>query len=543
MNISVQAILNEKDIIYPFFNDSFDPFDENLLILLFLKPNMTKRKQIAQNTMYLYIRMFLVMIVSLYTVRVVIKTLGVVDYGIFTAVGGIVLMMSFLSQTITFAAQRFFSFELGKNNKQRLRELFSMVLMIYVISAVIIAIIAEIAGIWFLENKMIIPEDRMEAARWVLHFSLLSFIMQILYAPYNAMIIAYENMKAYAYISIIEVFFKLGIVYLLVLSSFDKLSFYSFLLLCISIVIASIYICYCYGHYNETHFDFKPNRKLFSELVSYSSWTMFGTLSGVVNQQGTSILLNIFYGPVANASQSVANQVSHALQLFASNIYTAVRPPITKKYATGNYNDVLDLFYISSKYSFFLLYLIMLPLFFEIHFILLLWLGQVTTFMIDFSRLMLIYVIVLSVSNPISIVVQASGDVKRYHGIVDSFTLLTLVVAYFFFLAKAPAHSVFIIMIVIFCIAHLFRLVILKNSISFSYGDYVKYFIIPCSVVTSLSLIPLLFVHYIMEESWQRFVLTLSLSIIFVSIFVYIWGMNKLERTYLRTKLKRFVND
>ena len=369
---------------------------------------MSSGKQIAKNTMYLYIRMFFVMLVSLYTVRVVIKTLGVVDYGIFTAVGGIVLMMSFLSQTITFAAQRYFSFELGQNNMQRLQGVFGMVLVIYVITAIVIAIIAEIVGVWFLENKMIIPDERLDAAHWVLHFSLLSFIFHILYTPYNAMIIAHENMKAYAYISIIEVLLKLGIVYLLVLSNIDKLTLYSFLLLCISIVIALIYIIYCYWYYHETHFVFKPNRKLFSEL----------------------------------------------------------------KYATGDYKEVLNLFYISSKYSFFLLYIIMVPLFFEIHFILQIWLGQVTSYMVDFSRLMLIYVIILSISNPISIVVQAAGNVKRYHGIVDSFTLLTLFVAYFFFLAKAPAQSVFYIMIIVFIIAHFIRLIVLKYSIEFFFRDY-----------------------------------------------------------------------
>lgn len=481
--------------------------------------------------------MFFVMLVSLYTVRVVIKTLGVVDYGIFTAVGGIVLMMSFLSQTITFAAQRYFSFELGQNNMQRLQGVFGMVLVIYVITAIVIAIIAEIVGVWFLENKMIIPDERLDAAHWVLHFSLLSFIFHILYTPYNAMIIAHENMKAYAYISIIEVLLKLGIVYLLVLSNIDKLTLYSFLLLCISIVIALIYIIYCYWYYHETHFVFKPNRKLFSELVSYSSWTMFGTLAGVANQQGVGILLNVFFGPVANASQSVANQVGHALQMFASNIYTAVRPPITKKYATGDYKEVLNLFYISSKYSFFLLYIIMVPLFFEIHFILQIWLGQVTSYMVDFSRLMLIYVIILSISNPISIVVQAAGNVKRYHGIVDSFTLLTLFVAYFFFLAKAPAQSVFYIMIIVFIIAHFIRLIVLKYSIEFFFRDYLKRFIIPCCFVSTLSFFPLYFIHLYMVESWQRFITTVVLSIFLVLVLIIIGGMSINEKKVLRGKL------
>lgn len=502
---------------------------------------MANGKRIAKNTIYLYLRMFLVMLVSLYTVRVVINTLGVVDYGIFTAVGGIVLMMSFISQTITVAAQRYFSFELGKNNMQRLREIFSTVFYIYFLAAIVIALIAEIVGIWFLENKLVIPFDRLEAAHWVLHFSLLSFIIHILYTPFNAMIIAHENMKVYAYFSIIEVLLKLGIVYLLLLTNKDKLSFYAFLLFCASLVIASIYCLYCYFHYKETHIMLKSNRKMYSELVTYSSWTMFGTLAGVANQQGSSLLLNVFFGPVANASQSVANQVSHALQLFGSNLFAAIRPPMTKLYAQGKYEDVLTLFYKSSKLSFFLLYVILLPLFAETHYVLQLWLKNISDYMVDFTRLMLIYVVVLALSNPITIIMHAARSVKKYHGIIDGFTLCTLLFSYFFLLAGFRASVVFYIMIGVVFVAHIFRLILLNEIISFSYKKYFSEFIRPSFIVVLGSLLFVLFVEKFIEIGVERFIVVLVASIVINGFLIISIGLNSEERKTIIKILNRHL--
>ena len=504
---------------------------------------MSQGKKIAKNTMYLYIRMFLVMIVSLYTVRVVIKTLGVVDYRIFNAVGGIILMMSFLSQTITFAAQRYFSFELGRNNLQRLRVIFCTVLIIYVIVAVVIALIAEIVGVWFLENKMIIPNERMVAAHWVLHFSLLSFITHILYTPYNAMIIAHENMKVYAYVSIIEVFLKLGIVYLLVLSSIDKLTFYSFLLFCAAIIIASIYILYCYYHYKETHLIFKPDKSMFSELMKYSSWTMFGALASVANQQGSSILLNVFWGPVANASQSVANQVSHALQLFGSNIFAAIRPPMTKMYAQGKFDEVIDLFFKSSKYTLLLLYLIMLPLFMEMHFVLKIWLGEVSGYMISFSQLALIYVVILQLSSPITIIAQAANTVKLYHGVVDSFVLLTLFISYMLFAIGADATALYWTMIVILFLAHFIRLYILNKIIHYSLRDYFIKVIFPFIVMFLVTLIAIRVEHKFICEGFARFFVSLVVSGLLNITLFFIVCVDKAERNLIKVVIiNRFKN-
>ena len=503
---------------------------------------MANNKQIAKNTMYLYIRMFLVMLVSLYTVRVVISILGVVDYGIFSAVGGIVLMMSFLSSTITSAAQRYFSFELGKNNLQRLRRIFNSVLVIYVLTAVVIALIAEFAGIWFLENKMIIPEERMTAAHWVLHFSLLSFIVSILYTPFNAMIIAHENMKVYAYISIIEVFLKLGIVYVLLLSIHDKLILYSVLLFCASIIIALIYIGYAINHYKETHLILSFEKQIYSELIGYSSWTMFGTLAGAANQQGVGLLLNSFFGPVANASHSVANQVSHALQLFGINIFAAIRPPMTKLYAQGQGQEVKELLFTSTKYTLFLLLLIMMPIYFEMNYILILWLGEVSGYMLEFSRLALIYVMVLLISYPLTIVAQAANRVKQYHGIIDSFVLLTLLFSYCFLRYGYNATFVYWVMIIMLVCAHSIRLYIVKSIISFSYREYYKKSILPFMEVAICATIAIYYVHSSLSESFNRLLIVSIVSTFVIFVMTYFVGVNSHERnkiiSYIKERIK-----
>ena len=348
------------------------------------------KKIIAQNTLFLYVRMFLIILVSLYTVRVVIKTLDITDYGIYTAVGGIVLALSFLSQTIASASQRFFAYELGRKDYLKLKRTFSIIFIVYVAIALIILLIAETLGLWFLNNVMTIPSDRLEAANWVYQFALFSFIVKILTNPYNAIIIARENMKIYAYVSIIEVFLKLLIVYLLIVFSVDKLKLYAVLIFVVTCIVSAIYRFICCRKYKEARFSFYWDRTLFRSVFSYSSWTLFGTMAGVANNQGTNLILNVFFGPVLNAAYSIAYQVSTVIQQFSSNFFMAIRPPLIKSYAEKNYDYMMQLFYLSSRFSFLLLYAIILPLILEVEFILKLWLGTVGEYMVLFTQLVLL---------------------------------------------------------------------------------------------------------------------------------------------------------
>ena len=489
--------------------------------------------------MYLYIRMFFVMLVSLYTVRIVIRVLGITDYGIFNAVGGIVLIMSFLSHTITYAAQRYFSFEIGRSDANRLRIVFNTTLFIYIILAVCIAIIVEFAGLWFLENKMLIPDERMVAAHWVLHFSLLSFIVSIVYTPFVAIVISHERMDVYACISIVDVLLKLGVVYLLVFISTDKLILYAFLLFVSSLLVAVFYILYCYSRFQETHLLYKLNRSLLSELVKYSSWAMFGSLAGAANTQGVNLLFNTFFGPNVNASQSVAIHVGNALQLFSTSIFTAIRPPMTKDYAKGNYNDVMSLFYKSSRFSYFLLFMVLLPLYVELPFILKIWIGNVDEYMVSFSRMMLIYIVILAVSNPITIIAQAANKVKLYHGVVDSFTLLTLVISYFVLLCGFTAEKVYWVMIAIMLVAHVIRLEIMRKIVPFSYIEYVKCFILRAVFVSIISAIPVLLLYNSLEENIISCLVIIVSSLTWTALSVLLFGIGVDER---KTVIQKVVS-
>jgi len=495
-------------------------------------------KRIAKNTLLLYFRMFLIMLVSLYTIRIVIKTLGITDYGIYNAIGGIVLFLSFLSQTISSASQRFFSYEMGRNDAVRLQKIFSSIVIIYLIIAIIIVLLAESIGWWFLNNKMVIPADRMEAARWVFHFSILTFVVSILTTPYIAIIIARENMKVYAYISIIDVLLKLLIVYFLILFAFDKLKLYSALIFIVTLLMYLLYRFYS-RQYPETKFNFLWDKSSLKSVFSYSWWTLFGTLAGATVNQGSTLLLNVFFGPIANAAQSVGRQVGNAIQFFSVNIYTAVRPPLTKNYANGNHAYMMQLFYASSKAAFFLLFIVMLPLMLETKFILQLWLGEVGPYMVMFTRLTMVYVVILSLNTPITIIVQAANRVKLYHGIVDGFLLLCLPLSYLFFKINFPAQTVFFVIIVLFSLAHILRVWILKKVIPLSIGEYFIRFVVPVVGVTLLASVLSYLVYSTFREGIVSIAFVVIFSMLITTVAVFLIGVNNAERNSFILLLRR----
>jgi O-antigen/teichoic acid export membrane protein len=314
-------------------------------------------KRIARNTLLLYFRMLLTMAVSFYTVRVVLDTLGVRDYGIYNVVGGVVTMFSFLSATMASASQRFFAFEIGRKNFEQLKKTFGITMTIYFIIGLVILILAETVGLWFLNTRMTIPLERLEAARWVYQFSILSFMVTMFSIPYNAAIVAHERMNAYAYVSIMEVLLKLGAVYMLVAFSFDKLKLYSILIFVVISITSMTYRIYCRKNFEECRVSFYWEKGLFKEIVTYSGWNLFGALASIFNNQGINIMLNLFFGPVVNAAQAIAYQINTAINQFVQNFLMAARPQITKYYANGELEQMLKLVFQSSKISFFLLFI------------------------------------------------------------------------------------------------------------------------------------------------------------------------------------------
>lgn len=496
-------------------------------------PISYNNKRIAQNTLMLYFRMLLIMMVSLFTVRVVLNTLGVVDYGIYNVVGGIVVMFSFLSGTMASASQRFFAFELGRNNIQQLKKTFSLTVTIYAIIAIIVLLLAETIGLWFLNTQMVIPTDRMEAANWIYQFSILSFLVTIMTIPYNAAIIARENMKVFAYVGIIEVLLKLVIVYLLVLFSFDKLKLYACLWFAVTVIVTLIYRTICKRKYEECRFGFYWNRGLFNTLMSYSGWNLFGATAGILNNQGINILLNVFFGPVVNAARGIAYQISAAVNQFASNFFTAVNPQITKYYAANEKEQMMKLVYQSSKFSFFLLFILSMPVLLETNYILTLWLKEVPEYVVLFSRLVLFSVLIDSLSNSLITSALATGKIKRYQMIVGGMLLLNLPISYCFLKFGFPPQITMYISIVISGICLFLRLWMLRDMIGLSMKDYIiRVLIVVISVSIVAYLIPL-FLLFQLEESLMRFIIIGFTGLITSIGTIYIIGLSKNERKFL----------
>jgi O-antigen/teichoic acid export membrane protein len=502
---------------------------------------MTKtenNKRIAKNTMFLYFRMMLTMVVSLYTVRVILSTLGVVDYGLYNVVGGIVTMFSFLSSSMASASQRFFSFDLGKNDMGQLKRTFSMTIFVYIIISVAILILAETIGLWFLNTKMVIPAERMIAANWIYQFSILSFLVTMFAIPYNSVILARENMAVYAYISIVEVILKLGMVFFLLLFSIDKLKLYAVLIFVTSCIVSFIYIVVCKRKYKETQFEFYWDKDLFKSMFSYSSWMLMGTMTTLLSNQGLNILINIFFGPAINAARAIAYQVNFAVVSFSNNFYTSIRPQIVKSYAAADNSYMITLAIQSSKFSFYLLLLVAMPILFETKFLLDLWLKDTTESMVVFTRLIVLFSIVMSLENPLSAMVQATGNLKRYELLIGSFTLLSLPISFILFKLGFAAESSIYVLIVTNIFVLFLRLWVIRDLVGMSIKRYSRDVLLIISAVTIIAMTPPIILRYYLEENTISRFLIVSISCVISVLFsLFYIGLNTEERKFLVDKL------
>ena len=352
------------------------------------------------------------------------------------------------------------------------------------------------------------------------------------------MIIARENMKIYAYVSIVEAFLKLLIVYLLVVFAIDKLKLYAVLTFAVTCIVSAIYVLFCFKKYEESRISLFWDKALFKSIFSYSSWSLFGTMAGVANTQGTNLLLNVFGGPVVNAAYSVAQQVSTVIQQFSGNFFMAIRPPLIKSYAEGNYVDMMQLFYLSSRFSFLLLYAVILPLILEVEFILKLWLGDVGEYMISFTKLILVYCLVLAIGNPITIIMQAAKKVKLYHGIVDSFVLLTLPLSYVFLKFGCPPEVSLLVAVVMLMIAHIIRLFVFAKVVTFSFKEYWKKFVFPTMLVTFFSALPAFYIQSVISGGFVQFVVVCLVSLSCIGISGYLVVLTPIEKSFLCRKLR-----
>ena len=488
--------------------------------------------------MMLYVRMIFTMLVSLYTSRVVLNTLGVEDYGTFNVVGGAVIMFGFFNGAMASATQRFLTFDIGRKDHVQLRKTFNATQIIHICIALLIIILVETIGLWFVNNKLNLPEGRMEAARWVFHFSLFSFIVTVIQAPYNALIIARERMSVFAYISIFDVSLKLIIVFMLTWVSFDKLKLYGILIFVVSFIVAAIYRIYTRTHFEETKFLIVKDKPLYNTLISYSAWNLFGAISLVVKTQGVSIMLNIFFGTVINAAQGIANQVSGTVASFVSNFQMASNPQIIKSYAAGDKEYMTNLVIRTSKFSFFLLFILTLPIILEIDYILNLWLKLIPDYTAIFAILILINALIDTVSGPLMAAVAATGKIRVYQLVIGGLSMLILPVSYLFFKFGYPPESTFIVSISIAVVAFVFRLLFTKKHIpEFSIRQFIQEILIRNIPVILISVfIPWLVISN-MHIGFTRLIIVILTSLSISTITIYSIGLKRNEKSFAKNAL------
>lgn len=493
--------------------------------------------RIAKNTIFLYFRMILLMVVSLYTSRIVLSTLGIDDYGIYNVVGGFIGMFAFLNGAMSGCTQRFITIALGKGDDQNLKRVFSTCVFTHGMIALFVFLLAETIGLWFIIEKLIIPEDRMTAAMIVYQCSIISTIVMIMSFPYNADIIAHEKMSAFAYISIFEVFANLGIVYFLYIVDIDKLALYAVLLMFVKISVIIVYRIYCKRHFYESELRWVFDKMLFKEMLSFTSWNLFGGIAGTLMGQGINVLLNIFFGPAVNAARGVAIQVQSAVQLFATNFQTALNPQMMKSYAAGDLQVMHMLLFRSAKFTFMLLLCLMLPLMLEIDIVLGLWLKEVPKYTNIFVCLMLCISMVDAVSNPFMTASAATGRVRVYQSVVGGILLMIVPLAYIPLKLGAEPYTVFIVHLIIAIIAFITRIIIIHKMINLSIREYFIKAIIPCIYVAFPSVLISLAVKYIFPNGFQYAVFVAFISLIVVSLSSFILGLTNSERQFILSKI------
>lgn len=477
----------------------------------------TNNKRIAKNTMMLYLRMFVSMSVSLYTSRVVLNTLGIEDYGICNVVGGVIGMFSFINSTMSTATSRFLTFELGSGNISKLKDTFNSSFWVHVIIAAIIFILSETIGLWFFYNKMVIPEERIYAAQVVFQLSIISTIVSITQVPYNAVLIAHEKMDIYAYVEMINVFLKLLILYILVVSKFDKLILYGILSTSISIGIAMIYRIYGKNKFQECRIQRKLNIDIIKPMLSFSGWDFYGNMSVTARTQGVAMLLNMFFGPVINAAAGIAASVQGAVMGFANNVTVAVRPQIIKYYSQSDYSSMNKLIFNACRINFLIMLLIMTPLCGEIDYILHLWLGNVPDSAAIFCILILCFNLFAELSFIVVTGIHATGKIIRPSLINGSLYLLVVPISYIAFKLGLPAWISYLInflAVIIGLLSNAYTLHLYVND--FSFISFVKSVIAKCVFLLIIALLSVLPTTLLMEASFLRLIITTISTSLFI---------------------------
>lgn len=496
-------------------------------------------KRIAKNTAYLYLRQILVMAVALYTSRVVLATLGETDYGIYNVVGGIVTLFTFLNFAMGCATNRFITFELGKGDNHRVNVAFSNAVVIHAIIAVIILVLGETLGLYFFNTKMNIPADRMYAAGWVYQLSIFTCMVNILSVPYNALITSHEKMNAYAIISILETVLKLVIVWMLVVFSYDKLILYAVLMFTVGLIIRIVNQVYSCKTFKNVHFLWPKDRKMLKEMLTFAMWSLVGSAGVIMADQGQNILLNMYFGPAVNAARGVATQVKTAVVNLSNNFGQAVAPQINKSFAGGNVEYMHTLIFAMSKYTFFLLFIMTLPICLEAKTLLSIWLVDVPEHSVMFLQLMLIISILTALGQPLSYAAGANGKIRNYQIFEGGINLMLIPLTWIVFkLQDKPIPEWAFYVQIFICIAtQTARLILVKPLINLSLREYANKVCVPCIAITVVASIIPVIVKVLLPENIVSFFVVVFVSVISVCVVVLTLGMTTHERRLILSKI------
>lgn len=498
-------------------------------------------RRIAKNTLALYVRMGVSMIVSLFTSRVVLQTLGVEDFGIYNVVGGVVVLFSFLNAAMSSATQRFLNFELGRRDFAQVGRVFSMSMSVHFAIAGAVLLLAETLGLWFLNAQLNIPAERMAAANWVYQFSVASTLLGIMLVPYNATIIAYERMTFYAWASIATTFLRLGIVYLLVIGNADKLVLYAALTFAVGVLMQIVHVVYCRRAFPRTAV-YRPfrDKKLFRELVSFSGWSLFGGVANMANSQGINMVMNIFCGVGVNAAMGIANQVNAAVYQFVGNFQTAFNPQIVKLYSSGEREAFIRLIFRASKFSYFLMLLLALPLMLNADFVLSVWLGDVPEYAADFARWTLVFLLVESLSGPLWMSVQATGKIRNYQMIVSAFIFTNLPLCVLLLWCGFSPVWVLACRAGINVLTTLWRVFYLRGKVGLPSWKYLREVVgkVLCVSAAAACVPTLVWLSVPTESAWARLFASCAVSVVCVAGSVWFLGFSKHERDALRAIFK-----
>lgn len=489
-------------------------------------------QRIAKNTILLYIRMLITLVISLYTSRVILDVLGQNDFGIYNVIGGVVILFSFLTNAMTNSTQRFLNYYLGLDDSEKLKKLFDTAIYAHLTIVIAVLVLSETIGLWFVETQLNIPIERMGAARVVYQMTILATLFGIIVVPYRASIIAAERMNVFAIISILEVVLKLVVVFILPVSNYDRLVLYSILQAAIAFIVLFLYRWVCKKRMKFTHFHYIWDKKQYVEIMSFSGWYLFGGVAMVGSKQGVNILLNIFKGVAVNAAVGIANQVRSAIYGFVTSFQTAFNPQIVKLYATNSKVQLLQLIYRSTKFSYYLLFLLSLPVIIYCKEVLSIWLVEVPEYTVIFTKLVIIASFFEAISAPLWTAIGATGQVKRYQLWVSVIILLDIPFVYFALLLGFSPEYVFWINIVVSFLAYVYRLLYIRRYVDYSLRSYLKEVIIPCLLITITS-IPVPILLYKNNASIIYLVLMVGVTVIITGISIYLLGLTKSEKTFI----------